>query len=189
MSGGMSLYAPGGFAGGVRAAGSGTGLGGAAAARPRPRVPVPPSYGQGSTMARGWPLRDFLELGALAGAVPCARLHAKAVLWEWGLSVVDQAELVVSELVTNAIQTSFSLLQPAVVRLWLLSDRRQVLILVWDGSPRVPVRPDTDPLDIAEDGRGLMLVEASSDQWSWYVTPEYGGKVIWALFTESGVAK
>ena len=32
-----------------------------------------------------WPLQDFLELGALISAVPCARLHARQVLWEWGI--------------------------------------------------------------------------------------------------------
>jgi len=35
-------------------------------------------------MADEWPLRSYLELGALPSAVPCARLHAKQVLWEWG---------------------------------------------------------------------------------------------------------
>jgi hypothetical protein len=34
--------------------------------------------------AASWPLRSHLELGALSSAVPCARLHAKHVLWEWG---------------------------------------------------------------------------------------------------------
>ena len=28
-------------------------------------------------MAHEWPLRDFLELGALPGAVPCARYHVR----------------------------------------------------------------------------------------------------------------
>jgi hypothetical protein len=31
-----------------------------------------------------WPLRSYLELGILEGSVPCARLHAKQLLWEWG---------------------------------------------------------------------------------------------------------
>jgi hypothetical protein len=31
-----------------------------------------------------WPLRSGLELGALPSAVPCARLHARQVTWEWG---------------------------------------------------------------------------------------------------------
>ena len=33
-----------------------------------------------------WPLRSYLELGALPTAVPCARLHARHLLWEWGLN-------------------------------------------------------------------------------------------------------
>jgi len=37
-------------------------------------------------MADEWPLRDFIEFGALPGAVPCARLHARLLLAEWGLS-------------------------------------------------------------------------------------------------------
>jgi hypothetical protein len=32
-----------------------------------------------------WPLQSHLELGALPTAVPCARLHARQMLWEWGL--------------------------------------------------------------------------------------------------------
>jgi uncharacterized membrane protein len=35
-----------------------------------------------------WPLRSHLELGALPSAVPCARLHAKHVSWEWGLDAL-----------------------------------------------------------------------------------------------------
>ena len=51
-----------------------------------------------------WPFRSSLELGALSSAVPCACLHVKHVLWEWGLnSLAERAELLVSELVTNAV--------------------------------------------------------------------------------------
>jgi anti-sigma regulatory factor (Ser/Thr protein kinase) len=51
-----------------------------------------------------WPLRSSLVLGALSSAVPCASLHVKHVLWEWGLnSLAERAELLVSELVTNAV--------------------------------------------------------------------------------------
>ena len=38
------------------------------------------------------PLRSYLELGALPTAVPCARLHARHVLWEWGLNGLARAE-------------------------------------------------------------------------------------------------
>ncbi len=39
-------------------------------------------------MAYQWPLRDFLEYGALPSAVPSARLHARQIAWEWGLSAL-----------------------------------------------------------------------------------------------------
>jgi hypothetical protein len=51
-----------------------------------------------------------------------------------------------------------------------------------DGDPRPPVRIDTDELN--ERGRGLLLVEALSDQWNWYVPPELGGKVVSALVSK-----
>jgi anti-sigma regulatory factor (Ser/Thr protein kinase) len=180
MSGGMSIHASPHRAGVVHAAGSGTGMGGAVAARSRPRMPVPPPYKRHTAMTREWPLASFLELGAFPGAVPCARAHAKAVLWEWGSDLLDQAELVVSELMTNSVQASALLVQPAVVRLWVVSDRRQVVIMVWDASPRSPAGPANDLNVMTEGGRGLMLVEAISDQWSWYSVP--GGKVVWALW-------
>ena len=54
-----------------------------------------------------WPYHSFLPLGALPGAIPCARLHTTAVLWEWGMeALAQQAELTVSELVTNAVRAS-----------------------------------------------------------------------------------
>src|SRR6516165_1551283 len=57
--------------------------------------------------AAQWPYHSFLPLGALPGAVPCARLHTTAVLWEWGMNgLSQQAELAVSELVTNAVRAS-----------------------------------------------------------------------------------
>jgi hypothetical protein len=49
----------------------------------------------------------YLELGALPTAVPCARLHVKHVLREWQMPrLADPVELVVAELVTNAMQAS-----------------------------------------------------------------------------------
>jgi anti-sigma regulatory factor (Ser/Thr protein kinase) len=127
-----------------------------------------------------WALQDFLELGALASAVPCARLHARHVLWEWGLeSLGESAELLVSELVTNAVKASRAMTQGSPVRLWLVSDSAQILILVWDSSPVAPVRMNTS--DEAENGRGLMLVEAVSEQWGWYHHMNNDGKFVWAI--------
>src|SRR2546423_12912574 len=58
-------------------------------------------------MTDPWPLRSSLELGALSSAVPCACLHVKHVLWEWGLNeLAESAELLVSELVSNAVNAT-----------------------------------------------------------------------------------
>jgi anti-sigma regulatory factor (Ser/Thr protein kinase) len=129
-------------------------------------------------MADGWPLHTYLELGALPSAVPCARLHARQLLWEWGLAELsDNAELLISELCTNALTASRAMKLSLPIRLWLLSDKARVMILVWDGNPEAPVRMDTS--EEAESGRGLVLVEALSDEWNWYVSPEQSGKVVW----------
>jgi anti-sigma regulatory factor (Ser/Thr protein kinase) len=129
-------------------------------------------------MADDWPLRTYLELGALPSAVPCARLHARQLLWEWGLAELsDSAELLVSELVTNALKASQVMTRSHPIRLWMLSDKVRVVILVWDGNPHPPVRMDAS--EEAESGRGLVLVQALSDKWNWYVSPGAVGKVVW----------
>ena len=127
-----------------------------------------------------WPLQDFLELGALVSAVPCARLHARQVLWEWGIgNLGDSAELLVTELITNAVRASREAGRVSAVRLWLLSDSAQILILVWDASPQPPVLADAS--DEAEHGRGLLLVDAVSEQWGWYSPEDSDGKFVWAI--------
>jgi anti-sigma regulatory factor (Ser/Thr protein kinase) len=100
------------------------------------------------------------------------------VLWEWRLTgLAHSAELLVSELVTNAITASRSAGSDFPVRLWLLSDAVQVLIVVWDASPHLPARVDVSAE--AEAGRGLLLVEMISDQWGTSATPPCG-KTVWA---------
>jgi hypothetical protein len=134
-----------------------------------------------------WPLQSFLELGALAGAVPCARLHTRHLLWEWGLAgLAESTELLVSEMITNGVQASRAMTQAA-VRLWLVSDRARVVILAWDASPLPPV--PADPRADAENGRGLLLIDAISERWGWYFpgeqastdAPGQHGKVVWAV--------
>lgn len=102
-----------------------------------------------------------------------------------GLGIGENVELVTSEIVTNSVQASQLLDQPSVVRLWLFSDKERVLIVVWDASPHPPMPSAHSADDPRESGRGLMLVEAISDQWSWYFTRETTGKVVWALCSEA----
>ncbi len=140
-----------------------------------------------------WPRCSVLELGALPTAVPCARLHARQVLWEWRLGALREvAELVVSELVTNAIQATAERELLAPVRLRLSSDGSRALVEVWDADPRPPQpRPmevDGVPDLVAESGRGLLLVATLSTRWGWYPERQCGGKVVWSELTAAPVA-
>jgi two-component sensor histidine kinase len=109
---------------------------------------------------------------------------------EWGLgSVADKVELVVSELATNALRVStYPDGRPRYeagaglpfLGLRLSSDRRRVLIEVWDSSPHSPVPKTADPDE--ETGRGLVLVESVCEQWGWD-EPSSRGKVVWCLVT------
>jgi anti-sigma regulatory factor (Ser/Thr protein kinase) len=153
---------------------------GGTARQPSGAARIPPlADPQGTDVTGRWPLRSYLELGVLPSAVPCARLHTRQLLWEWGLATLSpDAELLVSEIITNAIQITQAGARTAPVRLWLLADRARLLILVWDASPLPPVRVSPD--GEAENGRGLLLVEALSARWDHYGHPS-GGKVVWAL--------
>ncbi len=143
-------------------------------------VPVPPTHDRGTDMTGKWPVRDFLELGALPGAVPSARLHARQIVWEWALTpLTEPVEQVVSELITNSVAAARAMPQVEPVRLWLLSDSRKVVVLVWDANPQPPALIEVG--DDAESGRGLFLVQAFSERWGSYPTPQMGGKVVWAV--------
>lgn len=130
-----------------------------------------------------------LELGALPGAVPSARLHTWVVLTAWGLAgVAETAELVVSELVTNAVTAAAAAPAggvPAPVRLRLsarMNGQRvdAVHVEVWDAASALP-RPGRDAPPDEPGGWGLVLVEAVSQRWGSY--PANGGKVVWAVLT------
>lgn len=148
---------------------------------------------RGAMPGSPWPRCSVLELGALPTAVPCARLHARQVLWEWRLGGLrDAAELVVSELVTNAVQATAARQLPTPVRLRLSSDGSRALVEVWDAdsSPPQPRAAEADgvPALVAESGRGLLLVAALSARWGWYPERQYGGKVIWAELLDAATA-
>ncbi|MFD6491477.1 SpoIIE family protein phosphatase [Streptomyces sp. NPDC059944] len=99
-----------------------------------------------------------------------AREFARAQLVAWGLEpLVDTTELLVSELVTNALRYG-----EGEIRLRLLLDRTLVCE-VWDAGlvqPRRRRARDTD-----EGGRGLQLVGLLSAAWGSRRTPR--GKTVW----------
>ena len=110
---------------------------------------------------------SFIELAPLPSAVPCARLHAVHVLREWDLrDLADDAALVISELVTNAVAASATLPDRPPVSLRLISLGRCLRIEVQDRSP-ADLRPGAaatgaEGSDDAEHGRGLGVVAALS---------------------------
>jgi len=145
--------------------------------------PVTPAEPRGHGSESPWPLLSSLELGALPGAVPCARLHARLLLPEWGVGELsDSVQIVVTELVGNAVAASQSAEHLLPVKLWILSDKSRVLVAVWDTifQPPVRINADTD----AESGRGLLLVEAITEEWGWHPASGMEGKVVWALVAE-----
>ncbi|ACY95771.1 MULTISPECIES: ATP-binding protein [Thermomonospora] len=151
-------------------------------------VPMPPAHfrtNQHDPDLR----REKLRLAALPNAVGTARRFVTAQLRGWGLDqLAGDCELVVSELVTNAVIATGDRTVPAgyarlhdrtpptiVVQLRLTWYR--LLCEVWDASPRPPVPAAASPL--SEGGRGLHLVAAYAAGWSAYTSPA-GGKVVYA---------
>jgi hypothetical protein len=98
------------------------------------------------------------------------------------LSVLsDTAELVVSELTTNAMLASRRLGHPF-IWLTLTLDQRELEIAVHDYCVSAP--EPGNPGDDDENGRGLLLVEAVSSRSGWY--PFEDGpqsKVVWAVLS------
>jgi anti-sigma regulatory factor (Ser/Thr protein kinase) len=129
--------------------------------------------------------RSSLVLGALPGAVPCARLHARQVLREWAVPVdLDTAELLISELATNGLKAAWATRCNPPISLTMSVGDTVVAIEVWDGNPQPPVLRkldgDVPPLD-EESGRGLFLVHTLSEKWGWYPTSNPAGKVTWCV--------
>ena len=149
----------------------------------RGMLPVLPASVQSASASASaaWPLYATLDLGALLTAPGCGRAWSAALLRERQLAhLIDTAQVVVSELLTNAVRASARELDQPTVQLSLASDGSRLLILVRDFNPGAPAPRHASDDD--ETGRGLMLVEAISDRFGWY-RPEDGtpGKVVWAV--------
>lgn len=112
-------------------------------------------------------------LTAEGGSCARARQVVREAAAQWGLSedLSDDAQLVVTELVSNGIDHGECPLTLTVTR-----RSSGMLVEVYDRSPLLPqVRP-VDPTSAR--GRGMQLVRALSVRWG--TTPESPGKVVWA---------
>jgi two-component sensor histidine kinase len=87
-----------------------------------------------------------------------------------GPDVVDDAELLVSEVVTNAIRHG-----GPTIRLDLAADGAGLTVRVYDGARTMPVprHPDVD----VPSGRGLQIVERVASAWGIVLEPT--GKTVW----------
>ena len=93
--------------------------------------------------------------------------------------ISDTADLVVSELTTNAMLTSRQEGQPF-VRLILTLDQGELAILVRDFCPGTPEPGNAGADD--ENGRGLFLVQSMSDRFGWCPADDGSpGKFVWAV--------
>ncbi|MFI9648159.1 SpoIIE family protein phosphatase [Streptomyces sp. NPDC052040] len=109
--------------------------------------------------------------------VATARQHAVERLLEWGLEeIAFVTELVVSELVTNAIRYGGPPIQLRLIR------DRSLICEVSDGSSTSPHLRRAHAFD--EGGRGLLLVAQLTERWGSRQTDE--GKTIWAEQPLSG---
>ena len=106
-------------------------------------------------------------------------------------ATTETAELLVSELVTNAVRFSGNPARTlryseradaSLISLSIRHFREGLLIEVYDTDSNPPVRHHAD--EYAESGRGLMLVDALSKEWSYFFPPG-GGKVVYC-FLEKG---
>jgi len=107
------------------------------------------------------------------GSAGQARRTARSALSEWGCGspLVDSVQVVVSELVTNAVLHAGGALSVA----YVLSDDA-VRVEVGDRSPLLPARSGYG--EGASTGRGLGLVASIARRWD--VEPQEAGKLVWA---------
>ncbi len=111
------------------------------------------------------------DLPTHPSVVADARARTARQLADWGLEdITDTTELLVSELVTNAIRHAHEPVQLRIILDGVLSCE------VFDGSSSAPQLRRADRYD--EDGRGLMLVAQLAERWGTRHTGT--GKIIWA---------
>jgi anti-sigma regulatory factor (Ser/Thr protein kinase) len=125
-----------------------------------------------------------LELPATPAAASVARLFVRCLCEEWGVpSVADVAELLSSELVTNAVVHARSGIELEAA----CSDRRLRVDVRDRGAGKVVPRMRSSDSD-AEGGRGLAIVASLASSWG--VEQSMAGKSVWfTLSTRPAAAR
>jgi anti-sigma regulatory factor (Ser/Thr protein kinase) len=118
-------------------------------------------------------VRTSTSLPAGTMAVPAARRFTSEVLRGWQVTVGtrEMAELVVSELVGNAVQHG-----DGIVALGLALESDAIRIEVADNSTELPMMLSPEP--VGDRHRGLLIVAAVSMDWG--ARRDAAGKTVWA---------
>ncbi len=121
-----------------------------------------------------------------------ARDFTRQILGSWGLLVLaEDATVIVSELVTNALRHGAHGTNGPVcdgsghdrIELILLRQPGQMVCAVTDPGAEPPVKAAPDPS--AEAGRGLHVIEALAAAWGWTRVDAHK-KAVWATLSVPG---
>jgi serine/threonine-protein kinase RsbW len=128
---------------------------------------------------------NSLRMPHSAMAVSPARRRIRAELAELGLAeeVLDDVEVVVSELLGNSVRHARPIAGGILLLTWKVGDD-DLVIKVTDGGGGRGVE-QREPAPLADSGRGLQIVERLSRTWG--VADHAGGlRTVWATFALSG---
>jgi len=139
-----------------------------------------------STTAEIDPRLITFMLPSIPESVRVTRFHVRAALSFHDLGqYADDAAIITSELVTNAIKHAYCDGTETIgVTLARSQDQDAVIVCVSDSSPHGPVmrKPSAD----SEPGRGLQIIQALSVHWGWH--PEPRGKAVYAILAKEAGA-
>jgi anti-sigma regulatory factor (Ser/Thr protein kinase) len=131
--------------------------------------PVPSPWPSGGSGHR------FETAAATTADISAVRRSAAAHLERWGSTNVDDAVLVLSELVTNAVRHG-----GGAEHILVACHGPWIHIVVHDRSPEPAVAAVDLP---AIGGRGLRIVAELSEEWA--SRPTGDGKAVWATLASS----
>ncbi|MFJ2771414.1 ATP-binding protein [Streptomyces sp. NPDC087300] len=107
------------------------------------------------------------------------RFILRTYLTSWGMEELrDTAELALTELVTNVVRH----VRDRRCDLLILRRKAGIRVEVADGCARLPGRAEQEGAELAEGGRGLLIVAAVTDRWGVRPVPRGGataGKTVW----------
>lgn len=113
----------------------------------------------------------IMRLPCTASSVSVARQKLKSWMSELGGSGehIEDARLVISELVANSVRHAEPLADGSILVTWAIDDGAIDLAVTDGGSGSRPRRLDTSPAALA--GRGMAIVDALARKWWAEQTP------------------